>query len=303
MFRRRPTSMNNERYLRVSRDEQQEHEDASSGEQQQQQHGDIASAAAAVVEDTMQFAWANPKTSVPPSRRKFQRLPTDEVGNGEDDEDDMTSPTSNVPSASTSPTKMRSPSGSQHGGRQPSFDLYDDLDTDLQRYQLDFSDNSMDRKLRESTYLSESLERGHVSLSLLYTAYTQTQVETRRQRVEQLLSVTTERERLWINICSWCDIYDRGLFVLILTTLLWVSISSLLLHHSASTIIGIVFFIGRILTKPLYWYVWGRHVARKRKLTMEVYEQLNQRGMEMGAQSQGTGSSHGTNGGDMVLKC
>eukprot|EP00545_Synedropsis_sp_CCMP1620_P001226 CAMPEP_0119007536 /NCGR_PEP_ID=MMETSP1176-20130426/3074_1 /TAXON_ID=265551 /ORGANISM="Synedropsis recta cf, Strain CCMP1620" /LENGTH=297 /DNA_ID=CAMNT_0006959705 /DNA_START=125 /DNA_END=1018 /DNA_ORIENTATION=+ len=297
--------MNNERYLRVSRDEQREQDEQES-----------SNGVAAALEDDMKFAWAaNPK-SLPAKRASFQRLPTeddDEDDDVEDYEDDMTSPTSNVPSASNSPTKMRSPATSQHG-RAPSFDLDDDLDMDLQRYQLDFSDNSMDRKLRESTYLSENLERGHVSLALLYTAYTQTQVETRRQRVEQLLSVTTERDRLWIKICSWCDIYDRGLWALIVTTTLWVSITSLLLHHGILTLFGIVFFLARITAKPLYWYVWGRQVARKRKVTMEIYEQLNQRGMEMGTsgnnqhhQNEGDVSHHSNNGiitndgsGDMV---
>ena len=151
---------------------------------------------------------------------------------------------------------------------------------DLSRYQLDFSDTSMARNLRESSSLEESMTHGRISLALLQEAYRQTQVETRRQRVEQLLSVTRESEKLWITVSSWCDIYDRGLGLLVLFTGLWLCLATLL-KQRIWTLLGILFFLLRVSAKPLYWYVRGRHLARRWKLNMQIYEQVNQLGLEL----------------------
>ena len=155
---------------------------------------------------------------------------------------------------------LKKSSSSSHHGSEGFLD--DDMD-DLSRYQLDFSDTSMARNSRESSSLEESMTHGRISLALLQEAFRQTQVETRCQRAEQLLSaVTRESEKLWITVSSWCDIYDRGLGLLVLFTGLWLCLATLL-KQQIWTLLGILFFLLCVSAKPLYWYVRGRHLARR----------------------------------------
>jgi hypothetical protein len=254
--------MNNERYLRVSHEEAEHaHDDVGEEDVEHQQQ--------------QQFAW-RPGTS---AQLKFKSLAQDdeddEDDEHEDDDLDQTTPVGeHVPIKSLASSHH----GSNHGvsGASLSFDLDDDND-DLQRYQLDFSDNSMDRNLRDSTSLEASMARGQISLALLHKAYRQTQLETRRKRVDQLLSVTNESEKLWINACAWCDIYDRGLWVLLLVTGLWLGITTFL-KQRLWTMLGVCFFASRLSAKPSYWYFKGRHIARKKKVTMQIYQEVNQLG-------------------------
>lgn len=236
MFRRRPTSMNNERYLPVNNDEREEH--------------------AADTED-LSFTW-RPKP-------KFKPLAQEEVLEDESDEiddDDRTTPTDN---RETPLSRTNS-------------EVWDE-EEDLQRYQLDFSNTSMEQRLRASTTLDDSIQQGQITIRMLYKVFCETQAETRRLRLEKLLSASTDRDKFWINLYSWCDIYDRGAMLLVSITGLWLLIATLL-HQIVWSVLAVLFFCARISAKPIYWYMWGRHIARKRKVTIEIYEELNQMGTE-----------------------
>ena len=252
--------MNNERYLRISREEQVDFE-------LDHEHVHSATPDDDLDDDDHRTQFSSPWRNQ--HNKRFHPVAQQDEA---DDEQGRDAPTSGA-------TQIRvksSPASSQHGSE--GF-LDDDMD-DLSRYQLDFSDTTMARNLRESTSLEESLAGGHINLALLLQAYHQTQLETRRKRVDQLLSVTTESDRIWISISSWCDIYDRGLCLLILLTALWLSLTTLL-RQPLWTAMGVFFFVARLAAKPLYWYVQGRHIARKRKVTMQIYEEVNQLGMEL----------------------
>ena len=253
--------MQNERYHRVSRDGQARRVDDIGKDED--------------YEDSKMHQFS------PWRKQQFHSLPQDEEGNDNSDNSDLDDHHQDagiVQTDSSNVTMMheKSPASSNHGS-EGFFD--DDMD-DVSRYQLDFSDTFMARNLRESISLEESVAQGHISLAFLQQAYRQTQLETRRHRVDQLLSVTRESEKLWITLSSWCDIYDRGLGLLVLITGLWLCLASLL-KQRLWTILALLFFLLRISAKPLYWYVRGRHLARRRKLNMQLYEQVNQQGMEL----------------------
>ena len=252
--------MINERYFRVSGEEQAGRDDDARGQDEHDEHSSMH-----------KFS--------PWRKQRFQSLPQEECEEKDSGErEDHDEERGIVQAEASGPTmaQAKSPASSHHGS-EGFFD--DDMD-DLSRYQLDFSDTSMARNLRESSSLEESVAQGRISVALLQQAFRQTQVETRRQRVDQLLSVTRESEKIWITVSSWCDIYDRGLGLLVLITGLWLCIATLL-KQPLWTLLGVLFFLLRISAKPLYWYVRGRHLARRWKLNMQIYEEVNQRGMEL----------------------
>jgi hypothetical protein len=260
--------MNNERYLRVSHDEQADFE---------LEHGHAA-LPDDEIEDSehhKQFSstWRNQRNQ----HNHFHPVAQQDEADEEDQGEQGLGLGRDPPNACATQIRVKSSPASSHHGSEGFLD--DDMD-DLSRYQLDFSDTSMARNLRESTSLEESVARGQINLALLQQAYHQTQLETRRKRVDQLLSVTTESEKLWISISSWCDIYDRGLCLLIVLTGMWLSLTTLL-KQPLWTTLGVLFFVMRLAAKPLYWYLQGRHIARKRKVTMQIYEEVNQLGMEL----------------------
>lgn len=184
-------------------------------------------------------------------------------------------------------TPVISPNSSEHGdhGRSSFSDYDSDDEEELQRYQLDFSDNSLQRKIRASNEFEDSFRRGKISLSLLRQAYEETRAESQRKYVEALLSVNTKSQRWYITIESYCDLYDRGIPVLLIGTATWLVLTILIFNWRVGTYLGYVWFFGRILAKPFYWYIQGRHVARKRKQTMEIYEEITQLGIELGTPS------------------
>jgi hypothetical protein len=167
--------MNNERYLRISREEQVDFE-------LDHEHVHSATPDDDLDDDDHRTQFSSPWRNQ--HNKRFHPVAQQDEA---DDEQGRDAPTSGA-------TQIRvksSPASSQHGSE--GF-LDDDMD-DLSRYQLDFSDTTMARNLRESTSLEESLAGGHINLALLLQAYHQTQLETRRKRVDQLLSVTTESEK------------------------------------------------------------------------------------------------------------
>jgi len=183
-------------------------------------------------------------------------------------------------------TSLSSSASSQHSyGEEEENPEYEDSDDEeqLQRYKIDFSDNSLLRKIRASNEFEDAIKRGKVTISFLIQAYQQTRIESRRNRVEALLSVNTKAQRLYISIRSYFDLYDRGLPVLLVSAITWLLLTVFVLHWTLGTSLGVIFLIGRLSTKPFYWYIHGRHLARKRKQAMEIYEELNQMGMEFSA--------------------
>jgi hypothetical protein len=159
----------------------------------------------------------------------------------------------------------------------------DDDEKDLKRYRLDFSDTAVERSLRVSTALEDSVERGQLSLDIILQTIRQTRQEVKRRRMEQLLSTNRDTERLWIQSKSYCDLYDQGCGVLAVTATVWIVVT-VLLHKHVALVLGILFVLARLAAKPLYWYIWGRHVQRKRQVTMELFKErnhVNQSGIEL----------------------
>mmetsp|Transcript_17292 Transcript_17292/g.25547 ORF Transcript_17292/g.25547 Transcript_17292/m.25547 type:complete len:297 (-) Transcript_17292:266-1156(-) len=249
--------MKNEQYSRIHSEEHEEH---SSYESDHAITGDIP---------LKKIAWMQS------GKGTFQPLSQCEHDEDSNDHSYKKSRTS---------TPIISPNSSEHGdlGRSSFSDYDSDDNEELQRYQLDFSDTSLQRKIRASNEFEDSFRRGKLSLSLLWQTYEETRAESKRKHVEALLSVNTKTQRWFITIESYCDLYDRGIPVLLLVTATWLILTILVLNWKAGTYIGCAWFFGRIIAKPFYWYIQGRYIARKRKQTMEIYKEITQIGIELG---------------------
>jgi hypothetical protein len=156
-----------------------------------------------------------------------------------------------------------------------SFDMDDDdLDTlELSRYRLDFN-NSSARLRMPSTTLEESLEEGKITPQRIWQAWVEAREQTRRRRVERMLAINNDAERARLCLSSWCDLTDRGFHLLVGIMIVWIAICSLL-HNALWIVWGVLIFVCRVLWPPAYWYFRGRHIARKRKQTMEIYDEVN----------------------------
>lgn len=275
MFRRRHTSMNNERYHRVHADEHAHADDVNGNNDNDNE----------MVSDKerSKYVWGN----------KFHMVNTTDDDDRNDGIDDIGD--DDIGGAMTFPTSPNGNGGedfprvlSTTSSLASSFDLDDDEDGDLQKFKLDFSNDSNLDRLRTSL----EFERGKITIQLLIKAFKQTQEETRRKRVEKLLSLEDDRmQYAKITILSWCNIYDRGLILFILVMLIWFITASVVLRNILWTCLGVLFTMARLSFKPGYWYFYGRHEARKRKATMDLYDELNQVGMELQLSSNSPPSS------------
>ena len=177
---------------------------------------------------------------------------------------------------------MRPTPSSQHEGLPPSvassFDL--DEEDDLQRYNIDFSVRKEKSHLQMSGSLEESIEQRKLSFSLVWFAFLQTRDQTRQRRVERMLSVNNDIERAQVNFQSWCDLYDRGLFLLLPALLVWLIICNLL-HKTWFAVGGLLFLVLRISLRPAYWFFRGRHVARRQQASLQMYDEINAIGVEL----------------------
>jgi hypothetical protein len=301
MIRRyhRATIMNNERYARLAKDEiynpESNYDLTHSFDQTHDKENDIECTDSRIDDEKkvlkfQSLPWKN--------KHAFLPLGQDDDNDKEDDCDDDVDIEKQLNTITQHPiseeSNWKSPSISRHGSRSD-FSIHshhenfeddddDDDEEDLSRYQWIISGpSSQERSWEDSISLEEELlVRGHIPWSLLRQAYVRTQAETRRKRVEQLLSATRTSERWMIAISSWCDIYDRGLGLLLILTGLWWAMG-VLLHNHLWTVWGFFFLTLRLLTKPLYWYFRGRHLARRRKVVMQIYEEVNQLSMELTA--------------------
>ncbi len=138
----------------------------------------------------------------------------------------------------------------------------------------------------------------------IWQAWMQLRQDDRRRRTERLL-VSPERntwDRLQFGIQTWCcDTTNRSLSLVVIGIVLW-SLSLWFVsssdhrphghyqqqrHHVMSSTsrtalrrwllgLGIPLLCLRLLTRPLYWYLRGRHVAAQRRARMEWYDHINQ---------------------------
>lgn len=166
-----------------------------------------------------------------------------------------------------------------------SFDLEDEDDAELGRYNLDFTEGTVERlraELSAGSTLEEQLEKGRLTLGIVWDVYRKARDETRRRRMERRLSLNSDWERVSVTAISYCDLTDRGMPVVILMLLIWIAISLIALSNPLTwTMLGVSLFAVRVLSRLVYWYVWGRHVQRKRKLTLEKYAESNGMAIEM----------------------
>jgi hypothetical protein len=189
----------------------------------------------------------------------------------DDDEDDQAEHTNALP-----PLHEQSLSAS--------FDLDDD-DAELGRYNLDFTEGTVERlrtQLSAVSTLEGSLENGALTLSTIWEVFCKARDETRRRRMERMLSLNSDVERLSLTITSYCDLTDRGMPIVIIVLLVGVTLARILLPNPWRwTLWGFLLFSIRVLWRPTYWYVWGRQVASKRKRTLEKYAESNIVTMEL----------------------
>jgi len=80
---------------------------------------------------------------------------------------------------------------------------------------------------------------------------------------------------------SWCDLLDKGFALIILFTVMFVVVYESLDEEDDRGArqlllgLGIPLLVIRVVWRPLYWFVWGRRIERRRKNTLELYDELN----------------------------
>ena len=165
-----------------------------------------------------------------------------------------------------------------------SFDL-DDEDAELGRYNLDFTEGTVERirtQLSAGSTLDERMEEGRLSLSILWEVFCKARVETKRKRMERMLSLNSDLERFSLTVSSYCDLTDRGMPVLILILMAFNAMAFILLENPWKWImVGALMFSVRVFWRAAYWYLWGRQLAKKRKRTLEKYAETNSLALEM----------------------
>lgn len=165
-----------------------------------------------------------------------------------------------------------------------SFDL-DDEDAELGRYNLDFTEGTVERirtQLSAGSTLDERMEEGRLSLSIVWEVFCKARIETKRKRMERMLSLNSDLERFSLTVSSYCDLTDRGMPVLILILMAFNAMAFILLENPWKWIMwGALMFSVRVLWRAAYWYIWGRQLAKKRKRTLEKYAESNSLALEM----------------------
>jgi len=124
--------------------------------------------------------------------------------------------------------------------------------------------------------------------------FTYIRSESRRKRVERAMALedTTEGTISHLNgtimlcLSSWCDLSEyKGMMVAVAFLLIW-GLSYHFLDQQADSpedealrdlvlVSGISLVAIRCLWWPVYWYVWGRRVQKRRQANMELYDGLN----------------------------
>lgn len=152
-----------------------------------------------------------------------------------------------------------------------SFDLEEE-ESELQRYRLSPSTSSVSNTSGTTTLLSKKL-----TLSTLWQAYLEQRLENKRRRAEVLLAMNEDsmRERVLFIASTWTDLFDnRGVILHFIILIIWL-FSCHLTKSTSLVVFGILCIVLRLTWRPLYWYVYGRQVEKRRKETMVLYDELN----------------------------
>jgi hypothetical protein len=123
-----------------------------------------------------------------------------------------------------------------------------------------------------TTLLSKKL-----TLSTLWQAYLEQRLENKRRRAEVLLAMNEDsmRERVLFIASTWTDLFDnRGVILHFIILIIWL-FSCHLTKSTSLVVFGILCIVLRLTWRPLYWYVYGRQVEKRRKETMVLYDELN----------------------------
>lgn len=128
--------------------------------------------------------------------------------------------------------------------------------------------------------------------------------QSRQKRIERLLALQDKESysskcnfyssRVELCLSSpWCDLLDKG-FVIVIMVILILLIAYFSLDEEEDRkarkfllAIGIPIIVFRVVWRPLYWILWGRIQERRRKNTLELFDDLNSerhtKGMEIPA--------------------
>mmetsp|Transcript_35301 Transcript_35301/g.51882 ORF Transcript_35301/g.51882 Transcript_35301/m.51882 type:complete len:365 (-) Transcript_35301:203-1297(-) len=111
----------------------------------------------------------------------------------------------------------------------------------------------------------------------------QIQMESRRKRAQRALEIEDSDTRGNILLClsAWCDLCEfRGMVLVLMFVIAivggykWMEKEGVVLRHLVM-FLGIVLVLIRVFWWPIYWYLWGERVQRRRQATMELYDGLN----------------------------
>lgn len=195
---------------------------------------------------------------------------------GLDRSNDLPSERTVFPSRSASPRTIY-PSISYSG----SFDLDDDDDDDileanLKRYNLDFSSTDKVASLTDGIIndgnpfvrATPNSNRCSKAAKYLWFSFQSVRQQARQRRAHLLLQQTERNWRQSVNLCilTNCDATDSGILLVVAIMIFWIlaliTVKDLTVRRGG-TIAGILCFIIRVATRPLYHYFLQRRGKRQ----------------------------------------
>jgi len=168
-----------------------------------------------------------------------------------------------------------------------SFDLDDDDDDDVKRYSLDFSstykvasltDDSVN-DVNEFARVPVNSNRCSKVARYLWFTFQLVRQQARQRRAQLLLQQTERNWRQSLKICVMtnCDATDSGILLVAATAVFWIMALVLISDSTVrrgGTVAGILFFIIRVGTRPLYHFFLRQRL--KRQLRHQQLEEIPQ---------------------------
>jgi len=177
-----------------------------------------------------------------------------------------------------------------------SFDLDDDDDDDileanLKRYNLDFSSTDKIASLTDGRVNDENLfvrgsensNRCSKVVRYLWFSFQSIRQQARQRRAQLLLQQTERdwRQSLKICILTNCDATDSGILIVAAIMVVWI-LAVILAKDSnirgGGIVLGILFFIIRVGTRPLYHFVLRKQ--QRRQLHLQQIEEVSRNSLD-----------------------
>jgi len=127
-------------------------------------------------------------------------------------------------------------------------------------------------------------------LIVIATKIRTARLDSKRRRAERILALSDNDVQTPLGLAlthtrlcllSWCDLMDRG-FVLIIVLLVFIVCLYNVLdgerygkEKHMLVWIGLPVVVVRVCWGPVWWYVWGRRIEKRRQERMELYDGLN----------------------------